>query len=155
MYDHYVPKGGDRHFVFGSVYSEDSTIAFMRGQAQHLPDGALQISEVNVGDEFNFTIRCICSLSSGGKKVFFTRNDIEGRNKWFHKRAGTSGFTVKELHEVETVSVTIEDSKRKQRLPVTTYQGMLEVNDSTAFENMLAKGIGRGRTWGFGFIILT
>ena len=155
IYDHYVQQGDDRRFVFGAVSSGDNTIAFMRGPAQHLPDGARPIPDVTHGEVFSFSIRCICSLSSGGKKVFFTRDDLEGRNKWFHKRADTSGFVVKELHEVETVSVTIEDSKRKQRLPVTTFQGVLEIKNVSKFMSLLATGIGRGRTWGFGFIILT
>jgi len=155
IYDQYIEKGNDRNFAFGAVSSGENTVAFMRGQAQYLPDGARQIPEPRHGDKFNFSIRCICSLSSGGKKVFFRRDDNDGRDKWFHKRAGTSGFIVHKLHEVETVSVSIEDPKRNQKMPVTTFQGQLEINEPNAFMNMLASGIGRGRTWGFGFIILT
>ena len=155
IYDHYVVKGGDRQFSFGAVSTGDNTIAFMRGAAQHLPEGARPIPDVLPGEVFSFSIRCICSLSSGGKKVFFARNDIDGRNKWFQKRASTNGFVVRELYEAETVTVTIDDRKRTQRLPVTTLQGTLEIKEVTKFMGMLATGIGRGRTWGFGFIILT
>ncbi len=152
VYDRFILPGHDRTFAFTGIHIAGGTVAYLRGDADHMPEGARAVSVPTVGETRTFTIRVLATRSSGGRRFFFPRNDLEGRATWFWQKAEQGGFRLLEVEELETRSETIEDRKRRHIFAVTTFSGVLEVTDAEAFAHTLVHGIGRGKTWGYGLL---
>ena len=81
----------------------------------------------------------------------------EDRIVWLQKKAEQNGFTV--LSAVETPSERINavhpDDKGGQLLSdVYCYTGALRINDADMFRNAVCHGIGPGKAYGLGMILL-
>lgn len=94
--------------------------------------------------------------SDGGnsrRRAFAT---IDERQKWLNRKAEQNGFAILSFAELETVDFSGAHPTQEGRMDWKAwhYRGILEIRDANAFSAALANGIGPGKAYGLGMILL-
>ena len=83
---------------------------------------------------------------------------IEERLNWLNRKASQAGFAIKKVYENNSMIVTgthKEDKGGRFHCKAVSYQGVLTVLDSEKFYNAWKKGIGSGKAYGQGMLLLS
>ncbi|MGJ0505040.1 MAG: type I-E CRISPR-associated protein Cas6/Cse3/CasE [Methylocystis sp.] len=104
--------------------------------------------------------RDIYSGAREGEAASATRGDLYGR--WLKKQFARSTAAEVETYQIETLLQTRlmtrnQGERRSVSIlvgPDATFSGVLRVKDSSAFAELLRRGIGRFRAFGFGMLLL-
>ena len=84
------------------------------------------------------------------------RDPLE-RQTWLEKKAIQSGFAICQVTELEQIHVSGRHSEEKggaMHHDAYHYQGILQITDVGAFREALQKGIGSGKAYGFGMMMV-
>lgn len=84
------------------------------------------------------------------------RSEAE-RLSWLVRKASQNGFEILSVQELESFSFSgIHDAEQGGRMnwDAYHYRGILEIRDASAFQNALISGIGPGKAYGLGMILL-
>ena len=79
------------------------------------------------------------------------------QEQWLLEQAGKHGFALTEGAFQVTRKQTChfrKNGKRPVTLLAVTYEGILQVTDPEAFQEMLCQGIGRGKAYGLGLMTI-
>ena len=79
------------------------------------------------------------------------------RQIWLEQKAAQSGFTLCQVLELEQIHVSGRHSEEKggaMHHDAYHYQGILQITDAGAFREALQKGIGSGKAYGFGMMMV-
>lgn len=79
------------------------------------------------------------------------------RQAWLERKAEQSGFAICQVMEQEQIHVSGKHHAEKGGTmyhDAYHYQGVLQITDSEAFRRSLQKGIGSGKAYGFGMILI-
>ena len=79
------------------------------------------------------------------------------RQAWLERKAEQSGFAICQVIEQEQIHVSGKhpaDQGGIMHHDAYRYQGVLQITDSEAFRRSLQKGIGSGKAYGFGMMLL-
>jgi CRISPR-associated protein Cas6/Cse3/CasE subtype I-E len=100
-----------------------------------------------------------CSLSKpalakkrNGKHIYFAHGDWRARRAWLDKQAAQNGFEVITVHITDKREVI--DKANRFTVDSTRFTGALKVTDPEKFSAALNRGIGKCRTFGFGFLTI-
>lgn len=111
------------------------------------------------GSVFRFEVlACPCKkISCEGKnsrRVFLGQK--EERKAWMERQAEKYGFCIKSLQELSK-SENILGSKGKDTIRYTAvrFSGVLEITERAAFWNGYLRGIGPGKAYGMGMLMLS
>lgn len=117
------------------------------------------LNSIKKGDRYRFrvTLNPIISLSqgSGNKSLVKPHVTMEYQRKYLIDRSVKNGF---ELNEDEFTIVErgyenlYKSGQNKVRLVKATYEGILTIRDEEIFREVLSKGIGKKRAYGFGLM---
>lgn len=80
----------------------------------------------------------------------------EERMEWLHRKAQQNGFRLLDVTESGSTSFSGRHSDRDGVMYWDSYRytGMLQITDEAAFRNALKKGIGPGKAYGLGMLLL-
>lgn len=81
----------------------------------------------------------------------------EQRMEWLQRKAEQYGFTLLQVQELEQLHLSgshRKESGGKMYLDAWHYQGMLRIDDAQLFRKALEGGIGSGKAYGFGMLML-
>lgn len=95
-----------------------------------------------------------CFCDHEGKMVYRDMVYADWLRKFLGSRATIEDFLLKRHEVTRQVRQTRVGRVVEPRLPDATFSGILEVQDETAFIDLLATGIGRGKGFGFGMMRL-
>ena len=143
-------RGGARRFLFCPVArSGDSYRVRVRSY-----DIATCFGE---GQEFSMELRAMPTVKMGGKRrsVATTRSKDPLRLRWIRARAHEHGFELRCEPSLRVERVRLEGARLAFGLNVCTYRVRVRVTDAAKFAHAYARGIGQGRAWGCGMMILT
>lgn len=83
--------------------------------------------------------------------------DPEERKAWLERKAGQNGFAILQCQELEQIHMSgrhREDNGGEMYHDAYHYQGVLQITDAVAFRKMLQIGIGPGKAYGFGMMMV-
>lgn len=83
---------------------------------------------------------------------------LEERLAWMQKKSTQFGFQLLAVNELEHVRQTgkhASESGGRMYLDGYHYQGVLQVTDTARFQRALQDGIGAGKAYGFGMLLLS
>ena len=109
------------------------------------------------GQVFSFRLRANPTVTKDKKKIGLYRQDEQ--EEWLQRKASSGGFILKRLvviSENKLIRSTAYQNDQKNEIKICSviYEGVLEVTDSDAFNNIYIKGIGRSKSFGFGLLSL-
>lgn len=82
---------------------------------------------------------------------------IEERYQWFEKKAKQNGFALLNVDESESEKIRVlHGTEKGGRMTMDTYcyWGMLKITDPVLFRKAICHGIGAGRSYGLGMLLL-
>lgn len=82
----------------------------------------------------------------------------EERMNWLVRKAAASGFEIHQCTEIEQISQFgkhIDSQGGTMHLSGYQYQGILQVTDEALFQQTFEEGIGAGKAYGFGMLLLS
>lgn len=83
--------------------------------------------------------------------------EADKRSAWLARKAEQNGFVLLDVHELESASLTGKHEKERGGYMVWDtyhYRGILQITDSERFRKALQTGIGPGKAYGLGMILL-
>lgn len=83
--------------------------------------------------------------------------DLDERKIWLERKAGMAGFDLLYAEEVEQIHVSGRHAVDKGGVmyhDAYHYQGVLRITDADAFRTALQTGIGPGKAYGFGMMMV-
>lgn len=122
---------------------------FGKLESKHIPDSYLDWNEY----AFQVMINT-CKRSKEGKLVPITSQ--ENVIEWFKSKQSSWGFAVKEesFEVFDCGAAIIAKGKTNITLSKACFRGVLIVTDRDAFKHSFEKGIGKGKSFGFGLLQL-
>lgn len=108
--------------------------------------------QFNYGDRFLFRLRANCCRCVDGKRLGIGGEDRQ--LAWLDDRATFCGFHVLSARARDE-GMYNSPERRDLKFRSVVFDGVLVVNDPTLFKDVLEKGIGHGKAFGFGMISLT
>ena len=83
--------------------------------------------------------------------------DQEERLEWLSRKASQNGFSILDVEEIEGEKLNIYHSSEKggkMTMDHYRYSGRLVITDAQAFRNGIIQGIGPGKAYGLGMMLL-
>lgn len=113
--------------------------------------------DVEAGREYRFALTAQPTVKYDGKRRSLgrSRSKDDLRLRWIGNRGRDHGFSIVGMPVMTTRNVTIDKGEKTFGINLTTYEGRLRVTDAGALRAALVGGIGRGRTYGAGLLILS
>ena len=136
----------------------DRLLPFMRLSGQR--DLAQWVAELMPGQKMGFDLITMPSKKvprpDGGnsrRRAFLTETE---RLEWLNRKAAQNGFAILSATELELCDFSGTHPLQKSRMDWMAwhYCGILEIRDKVAFATALATGIGPGKAYGMGMILL-
>ena len=144
-----LAKDGVRDFLFapfeatGGLYvvlvrSRDARTSFAEGQ------------------RFRMTLRAMPSVKSGGRRrsIGAGRSKDSLRLRWIRARGRENGFGLLGEPEMRVERVRLEEAKTPFAFNACIYRAPIRVTDPGKFTDAYVRGVGQGRAWGCGMIVL-
>ena len=109
------------------------------------------------GHEFDLTLRAMPAVKHAGKRrsIGAARGKDPLRLRWIHARAREHGFELLADPEMQVERVRLEAAKRPFGFNACRYRAPVRVTEAGRFTRAYARGIGQGRAWGCGMMILS
>ena len=109
------------------------------------------------GQEFRMVLRAMPTVKTAGKRRSIGRARAKDplRLRWIRARAREHGFALWSEPELRVERVRFEAARIPFGVNVCTYRARVRVTDVAKFACAYARGIGPGRAWGCGMMILT
>lgn len=109
--------------------------------------------------QFDLIVSPSKKISTEGEKNSRRRilRDPMERQAWMEKKAEQSGFAICQVTELEQIHVSGRHREEKggaMHHDAYHYQGVLQITDADTFREALRKGIGSGKAYGFGMMML-
>jgi hypothetical protein len=105
------------------------------------------------GEVYQARLSAMITKKRDGKRGWIRRDLKEPRIEWLHRRAEQHGFeAIDPVVSVERVFV--DKPGAEFWADVSTFVFDLKVTDEVKLRQALTEGIGKGRTWGLGMLIL-
>jgi CRISPR-associated protein Cas6/Cse3/CasE subtype I-E len=143
-------QGGRRDFLYAPLQLPHTLAVLVRG-----PFDGQALPSLAAGDEAAFSLRALVTVKSreDNRRRPLGRGRTAERLAWLARRGGEHGF------EVLQADVTVERRPfdkpgRTAWLDVSEFNGRLRVTDAEKFAAALDGGIGKGRAFGFGMLVL-
>lgn len=86
------------------------------------------------------------------KRVFL--RDPSERLDWLHNKAEKNGFEIESVKEIRTLLLVGKKNSHTINTVATRYAGVLTVSDSDLFKRAWESGIGAGKSYGAGMLLL-
>lgn len=119
------------------------------------------IESLEAGKTFAFDLLAVPSkkVKADGKKNSQRRllKNPEERIAWLHRKAEQNGFQIVNVTELKEVSKTIRHPAHKggmMHVNAYQYQGVLIIKNEQLFRECFCHGIGSGKAYGFGMLLL-
>lgn len=122
------------------IYRDDGAAVAIRTEAPIATDVRL------------FTLKACVGKKRNGKHIYFAHGDWRARRAWLDKQAAQNGFEVITVHITDKREVI--DKANPFTVDSTRFTGALKVTDPKKFSAALNRGIGKCRTFGFGFLTI-
>jgi len=129
--------------------------------------------QVSEGERLNFIVKAEVSKSRSvkGKRgerfdpIMAERNEsgrayseisLDVGRSWLERTGAKNGFALKELQraEYEQIKFVKKGQRRNVRLTALDLEGLLEVTDADVFKQALVQGLGRGKAFGLGLLLV-
>ena len=145
-----LARGGVRRFVFCPV-AKSGEVHRVRVRSW---DIATRFAE---GEEFALELRAMPTVKMAGKRRSIGRARAKDplRLRWIRARAREHGFALVSEPELRVERVRFEAARNPFAVNVCSYRARVRVTDPEKFARAYARGIGQGRAWGCGMMILT
>ena len=110
-----------------------------------------------VGSLFMFRLKANPVLRGNADRKIHAITGEEALSDWLHRKADRHGFSLKSIPEFSACHL-VEFSKKQEKaqiaLNIVDISGVLSVTDADAFSDAVRNGIGRGRAFGCGMLLL-
>ena len=109
------------------------------------------------GQEFLMALRALPTVKAAGKRRSIGRARAKDplRLRWIRVRAREHGFALRSEPGLRVERVRFEAARLPFGVTVCTYRAQVRVTDAAKFARAYTRGIGQGRAWGCGMMILT
>ena len=109
------------------------------------------------GQEFDLALRAMPTLKHAGKRrsIGAARAKDPLRRRWIHARAHEHGFELLADPEMQVERVRLEEAKRPFAFNACLYRAPVRVTEAGRFTRAYMRGLGQGRAWGCGMMILS
>jgi len=145
-----LTRGGERHFLFATVE--------VRGHAHRVLVRPRHLAtRFVVGQRFELTLKALPTVKDAGRRrsIGAARARDPLRLRWIHARAREHGFALLDPPRTRVERVRIAKPGRPFVFNACRYQAPVGVTDRAKFTRAYLRGIGQGRAWGCGMMILT
>lgn len=149
VYERFAPNG-KRSFLYCPVERPAGLAVLVRGD---VPGQPVEIPALGAEREFMLRASVTVKTREDGKRRPLAAGKHDERLAWLGRRGADYGFDV--------VSATVSVEREPFDKPgldawhdVSLFNGCLRVADETRFARALTNGVGRGRAFGFGLLIL-
>ena len=117
--------------------------------------GPIMLRPPTEGEVYNFHLRGLVKQkdAASGKRGWYRVDERAPRLRWLARRGEDHGFMV-ETAAVHATRLPIEKPGRPFWLDVSEFVGCLQVIDADKLAQALVDGIGGGRAWGLGMLLL-
>ena len=131
-----TPVAGTTHWVL--VRSFDVQTRFSEGQV------------------FDLHLRAVPTVKHAGRRrsIGAARDKDPLRRRWLHARARERGFELLAEPAMHVERVRLEQARTPFAFNACTYRAPVRVTEPAAFHRAYARGIGQGRAWGCGMVLL-
>ena len=108
------------------------------------------------GQRFHMTLRAMPTVKTAGRRrsIGAARSKDSLRLRWIHARASENGFRLLSDPEMRVERVRMEEAKTPFAFNACIYRAPVHVTEPAAFTGAYVRGIGQGRAWGCGMIVL-
>ena len=109
------------------------------------------------GQEFDLDLRALPTVKVAGKRRSIGRAPAKDalRLRWIRARAREHGFALRSEPALRVERVRLDAAKIPFAVTVCTYRARVRVTDAAKFARAYTRGIGQGRAWGCGMMILS
>ena len=138
-----------RHFLYAPfVVAGTQYVVFVRPS-----DVETRFAEDQV---FEMRLRAMPTVKSGGRRrsIGTSRSKDGLRMRWIEARAREHGFTLQAAPQMRVERVRLESAKTPWGFNVCHYGVPIRLIDPARFTRAYTRGIGQGRAWGCGMVIL-
>ena len=151
LYEAFVPTGHARDFIFAPAMINDAPAVIVRGERDGAP-----VPVPVATQESRFMLRAWPTVKLNGRpRSIAARPDKDGlRLRWLQRRAEEHGFELIGEPSMTVEPFTVDRPGRRFGGNAVIYQGWLRVTDPVRFTQALREGIGAGRAWGLGLLML-
>lgn len=143
-------QGGERSFLYAPLQLPATLAVLVRGPFDGQP-----VPVPAPGGEATFSLRALVTVKSreDNRRRPLGRDKTDERLAWLARRGSEHGFEV--VHaEVSVERRPFDKPGRAAWLDVSEFSGRLRVTDAARFGAALDRGIGKGRSFGFGMLVL-
>ena len=143
-------RDGKRSFIYTPLRLPSTLAVLVRGAIEGVP-----VVPPAAGQQRDFTLRALVTVKSreDNRRRPLERGKAAERLAWLARRAEASGFEILSA-DVEVQRLTFDRPERIAWLDVSEFSGQLRVTDAARFGAALLGGIGKGRAFGFGMLVL-
>lgn len=144
-----LAKDGVRDFLFAPFPAADGLHAVLVRSC----DARTSFAE---GQRFRMTLRAMPSVKMAGRRrsIGAARSKDSLRLRWIHARARANGFTLLSDPEMRVERVRMEEAKIPFAFNACIYRAPICVTEPAKFTMAYVGGLGQGRAWGCGMIVL-
>lgn len=142
---------------------------YAKSMAEHIPDNCIVqqrdvtswLESMEDGQLWSFDLIAAPTkkVASEGKKNSQRRilRQPQERREWLERKAERNGFFIIQAQEQEQLHISgthRQDSGGMMYHDAYHYQGSLQITDANAFRKALENGIGSGKSYGFGMMMV-
>lgn len=142
---------------------------YAQTQAEHIPENChvqqrditSWLDSMEVGQIWNFDLIACPSkkVATEGQKNSRRRilREPGERQAWLERKAEQNGFSILRAQEQEQIHVSGKHENNRGGVmyhDAYHYQGVLQITDAEAFRKALQQGIGPGKAYGFGMMMV-
>ena len=108
------------------------------------------------GMAFQMTLRAMPAVKANGRRrsIGASRWKDSLRLRWLEARARAHGFTLLDAPQMRVERVRLERARLPFGFNACLYRVPVRVDDALRFARAYTRGIGQGRAWGCGMVIL-
>ena len=106
--------------------------------------------------KFEMRLRAMPTVKSGGRRrsIGVSRAKDQLRVRWIEARARARGFTLQATPQMRVERVRLESARTPWAFNACHYRAPIRLTDPARFTRAYTRGIGQGRAWGCGMVIL-
>lgn len=143
------------------VYAKEALQTTPEGCRVVQKDISIYLDGLRAGQSLSFDLVAAPTVKISETGVKNSRRRIlrepEERKSWLNRKAEQNGFTILSLTEQEQIHVSgkhCADRGGAMYHDAYHYQGTLIIEDVTAFRKAMQEGIGSGKAYGFGMLMV-